>query len=263
VLSTLATILLVPPVNLAVLALAGVLLARRRKRAGLWLAGLWLAGLALGALVLLAVPVVAGTLLAGLERLPPPPPSATAGATPGAIIVLGGDVDAIEGPARVAIGALTLERLRAGAALARATHLPLLVTGGIVDRDGPPVATLMAASLAADFGIPARWVEPRSRDTWENARDSAAILRAAGIGSAYVVTHAWHMRRALIAFAATDLTVVPAPLPATRVVWRPGSFIPRAKAWRTSYYALHEWIGCAWYAWGRYAWGRYAWGGPG
>jgi len=242
VLSTLATILLVPPVNLAVLALAGVLLARRRRRAGLWLAGL-----ALGALVLLAVPVVAGTLLAGLERLPPPPP----GAAPGAIIVLGGDVDAIEGPARVAIGALTLERLRAGAALARATHLPLLVTGGIVDRDGPPVATLMAASLAADFGTPARWVEPRSRDTWENARDSAAILRAAGIGSAYVVTHAWHMRRALIAFAATGLAVVPAPLPATRVVWRPGSFIPRAKAWRTSYYALHEWIGCAWYAWGR------------
>ena len=249
-LSTLATILLVPPVNLAVLALAGVLLARRRKRAGLWLAGL-----ALGALLLLAVPVVAGTLLAGLERLPPPPPGTIPGTIPGAIpeaiIVLGGDVDAIEGPARVAIGALTLERLRAGAALARATHLPLLVTGGIVDRDGPPVATLMAASLAADFGVPARWVEPRSRDTWENAHDSAAILRAAGIGSAYVVTHAWHMRRALIAFAATDLVVVPAPLPATRVVWRPGSFIPRAKAWRTSYYALHEWIGCAWYAWAR------------
>jgi uncharacterized SAM-binding protein YcdF (DUF218 family) len=242
VLSTLATILLVPPVNLAVLALAGVLLARRRPRAGLWLAGA-----ALVALLLLAVPVVAGSLLASLERLPPPP----SGVTPGAIIVLGGDVDEIEGPARVAIGTLTLERLRAGAALARATHLPLLASGGIVDPDGPPVATLMAASLAEDFGVRPRWVEARSRDTWENARNAAAILRAQGIGAAFVVTHAWHMRRALIAFAATDLIAVPAPLPATRVEWRPGSFIPRARAWRVSYFALHEWIGCAWYAWAR------------
>jgi uncharacterized SAM-binding protein YcdF (DUF218 family) len=242
VLSALATILIVPPANLAALALAGVLLARRRPRAGLWLAGA-----ALVALLLLAVPVVAGTLLAALERLPPP----QTGAAPGAIIVLGGDVDEVAGPTRVAIGSLTLERLRAGAALARSTHLPLLVSGGIVDPDGPPVATLMAASLAEDFATPPRWVETHARDTWENARDAAAMLRAEGIGAAFVVTHAWHMRRALIAFAATDLVAIPAPLPATRVVWRPGSFIPRAKAWRMSYFALHEWLGCAWYAWAR------------
>lgn len=240
VLSAAAAVLLVPPVNLAALALAGVWLARRHPRAGRWLAGV-----SLVLLLLLALPVVAGTLLTSLERLPPAPPSAI----PGAIIVLGGDVAPVTGPERLEVGALTLQRLRAAAALARATNLPLLVTGGVVDPDGPPVADLMARSLAADFATPPRWIEPHARDTWQNARLSAALLRADGITAAYVVTHAWHMRRALLAFAGTGLVAVPAPLPPDRVAWRPGAFVPRVGAWRLSYFALHEWLGCAWYAW--------------
>jgi uncharacterized SAM-binding protein YcdF (DUF218 family) len=234
VLSAAASVLLVPPVNLAALALAGVLLHRRR-----------LAVMALAALLLLALPVVAGGLLVGLEHGLPAP----AGSPPQAIIILGGDVRETAGAAQEDAGPLTLERLRAGAALARATHLPILVTGGVVgDPQGLPVAELMAQSLAADFAAPARFVEPHARDTWQNARLSAAMLRRAGIGSAYVVTHAWHMRRALIAFGATDLAVTPAPLPPDRLRLRAGAFVPRVGAWRESYFALHEWIGCAWYA---------------
>ncbi len=233
-LSATAAVLLVPPVNLAVLALAFVLLGRRR-----------LAGAALGLLLLLALPVLAGTLLVSLETGSPPP----AGPPPQAIVILGGDVRARAGTPAFVVGALTLERLQGGAALARATHLPILVTGGVVDADGPPVAALMAASLQADFAVPARWIEPASHDTWDNARLSAALLRQAGIRSVYVVTHAWHMRRALIAFAATDLAVIPAPLPPDRPPrLRLGALVPRVTAWRLSYFALHEWIGCAWYA---------------
>ena len=241
VLSAVATVLLVPPVNLAALALAGVLLGRRR-----------LAAVALGLLLLLALPVTAAALLVGLETGLP----AAAGPAPQAIIVLGGDVRSIAGAAPLEAGALTLARLRGGVALARATQLPILVTGGVVgDREGPPVAVLMAASLAADFATPARWVEPRAHDTWQNARLSAAMLRDAGIGAAYVVTDAWHMRRALIAFRAAGFPVTPAPLPPDRLArLRAGAFIPRAGAWRESYFALHEWIGCAWYAL-REAWG--------
>ncbi len=237
-LSAVATALLVPPVNLAVLALLAVLLRRRL-----------LAAAALGLLLLLALPPVAGSLLAGLEAGLPagPPPGA---GPPQAIVILGGDVRAVAGAARAVPGALTLARLRAGAALARASHLPILVTGGVVgDPDGPPVAALMAASLAADFATPARFIEPAAHDTWQNARLSAAMLRAAGIGSVYVVTDAWHMRRALIAFAASGLAVTPAPLapdPLPRLV--AGGLVPRVGAWRESYFALHEWIGCAWYA---------------
>jgi uncharacterized SAM-binding protein YcdF (DUF218 family) len=78
---------------------------------------------------------------------------------------------------------------------------------------------------------------------------SAAILRREGIGSVYVVTQAWHMRRAIMAFAAAGITVTAAPtrfdhLPTPLVT----AFIPNARGWRDSAYALHEWIGCAFYA---------------
>ena len=235
-LSAAADVLVVPPVNLALLALAGLLLGRRR-----------LAGIALLLLLLLALPVVASGLLAALERGLPAPPAAA----PQAIVILGGDVRPVAGvtPALV-VGALTLQRLQAGAALARASGLPILVTGGVVDDpDGPPVAALMAASLAADFASPARWVEPTAHDTWANARRSAAMLRAAGIGAVYLVTSPWHMRRALIAFAGTGIAVTPAAPPPDRPLrLRASLFVPRVSAWQESYFALHEWIGCAWYA---------------
>lgn len=241
-LSAVAIVLLVPPVNLVLVALAGMALARRRPRAG--------RRVTLGALLLmlvLALPVTATLLLASLEHGLGGGP---AGAVPQAIVILGGDA-APDGPApqRSAPGGLTLERLRGGAALARATHLPVLVTGGVVGADGPPVALLMAQSLAADFGVPAHWVEARARDTWQNAAFSAAILRRDGIGTVYVVTHAWHMRRALIAFRAAGLAAVPVPLLAEHELrLGAGSFAPRMTAWLRSYFALHEWIGCAWYA---------------
>ncbi len=233
---TIATIVLVPPANLAALALVAVLLRRRRLALG-----------ALALLLLLALPVVAGSLLVSLERGLPAP----SGPPPQAIIILGGDVRRVAGaPPTADVGALTLERLRAGAALARTKHLPILVTGGVVgEQDVPPVAVLMAKSLSADFATPARWVEPAAHDTWQNARLSAAMLHASGIRAVYVVTHAWHMRRALIAFAGTGLDVTPAPLPPDAAPsLRVPAFAPTVSAWRLSYFALHEWIGCAWYA---------------
>jgi len=237
-----ATVLLVPPVNLAWLAALGLLLARRRP------AGRWLAGVAVAGLVLLSLPIVPDLLLAGLEHGIGPRAGQPAAQ---AIVILGGEVIP-DGPRpdQTTVGPLTLQRLRAGAELARATGLPVLVTGGVVSAAGPAVAVLMRRSLAEDFGVPVRWVEPEAGTTWENAKFSAAMLRPLGIRTVFVVTHAWHMRRALIAFRAAGLTPLPAPLAPDpvplRLAW--SVFVPRIGAWQRSYYALHEWIGCAWYA---------------
>jgi uncharacterized SAM-binding protein YcdF (DUF218 family) len=258
-LSDLASVLLVPPVNLVLLAGVGVALSWRQPGSRTARLGRWLAAAALALLVLLALPVVSGSLLASLEAgLPATAP----GRPPQAIVILGGDTVPLwpdlgdekrgEKRGRLDIGILTLERLRGGAALQRATRLPVLVTGGVVDRDGEPVAILMARSLPAEFGVPVRWVDAAASDTWQNAQFSAAILKRAGIGTVYVVTHAWHMRRALIAFGQAGITAVPAPLTLDRPPrGRSSGFVPRVASWQRSYFALHEWIGCAWYAWRR------------
>ena len=112
----------------------------------------------------------------------------------------------------------------------------------------PPVAGMMAASMADDFDVPVRWIENKSLTTWENAQFSVPMLKAAGITRIYLVTHDWHMRRSLLAVAKAGMDAVPAPV---RVdpgpLWRVGSFVPRATAWEQSFYAIHEWVGLLWY----------------
>jgi uncharacterized SAM-binding protein YcdF (DUF218 family) len=240
-LKSLLLVLLLPPVNLVFAILAGVVLLRVFPRLARWLIGV-----AALLLLALAMPAVAGTMLCALERdLPMTPP---AGKPPGAIVILGADV-AHTAQQGATVGPLTLVRLRAGAALQRETRLPVLVSGGVIGDDPPSVAELMRESLTQDFQVPVRWTEDKSSDTWENAQDSAAILRAAGIDSIYLVTHSWHERRALVAFAATGITVTAAPTPLDRPAeFVSSDFEPRAEGWEASYYALHEWIGYAWYA---------------
>jgi uncharacterized SAM-binding protein YcdF (DUF218 family) len=232
----------IPPASFVILIAAGLLLQRRWRGFGLGLA--WIA---LIALILLGMPVVSQSLLVALEtNLPTAAPTDH---PPLAIVVLGAEVTRSRSEQLgVRPGPLTLARVRGAAALARSTGLPILATGGSTQFETTPVGTVMATSLRDDFGTPARWVEDASFDTWENARFSADILRRDGITSIYLVTSAWHMRRALLAFHGTGLTVTAAPAPLDDPV-APNlmDFLPRPTAWLTGFYALHEWIGYAWY----------------
>jgi uncharacterized SAM-binding protein YcdF (DUF218 family) len=238
-----AIALLVPPTSLLFLALFGLLIAGRYRRTGFLLAWLGVIGL-----LVLGIPVTSATLLKALEEnLPLTPP---ADQPPQAIVILGGDVSRTGDESRplLRLGPLSLERVLAGAQLARRTHLPILVTGGKLRPSDQPIAGLMADSLEHDFLVPAKWVEPASLDTWENAHFSAPILREQGIRSVYVVTDAWHMRRAIESFRGTGITVTAAPTYIDRIPASVTSdFVPNVGAWRTSYFALHEWIGWVWY----------------
>ncbi|WP_439596819.1 YdcF family protein [Falsiroseomonas sp.] len=231
--------LLLPPLGLVCLGiLAGLLAARGARRA--W-PGL-LAALAGAGVLLLATPLAAGLLVQSLSFAAPP-----ARVAPGAIIILGGDV--AEGHEGADVGLLTLERLRAGAALARASGLPILVTGGPISPGQPPLAALMARSLQADFGLAPRWVEPRAADTRQNAVFSAALLRAADVPAALLVTQGWHMQRALDAFARQGFGVQPAPVRQARpqhLAW--SALRPRGDHLAESWFAIHEWAGRAFYA---------------
>lgn len=238
------TALLLPPLLLVLACLLFGLLAWRGWRPG----GLW-AALAVAGVALLATPSASGRLMASLEREVPAavPLQATDGTSPGAIVILGAEM--ASGAGRPDIGPMTLERLRAGAALQRRTGLPVLVTGGSLSAGAPPIATLMAHSLREDFGIPVQWVESQAPDTRGNAVLSSAMLHQAGIGTAYVVTHAWHLPRALAAFERAGLMPVAAPVrPARHDDLQWSDLLPRPDHLAESWFALREWAGRLVYA---------------
>lgn len=239
--------LLLPPGGLLLLLVAGLLLLKTRPR----LARALLIGGTL-AFYLLATPLGSEALLHSLEPYPAlPADGLLATDPPGAIVVLGGGryTDAPEyGGDTVSV--LTLERIRYGARLARRTGLPLLVTGGSVWKEQESEGELMRRALEIDFQLPTRWVEGTSRTTWENATLSKPILESAGINEVYLVTHAWHMPRAVFAFEQAGLQVIPAPTSFTQAAdMDPGALDlwPDARGLRRSYFALHEMVGMLWY----------------
>ncbi len=230
--------LLLPPAGPLLLAGAGLwLLARRRTGAGGAQAGWALAVTGLVALWLLSTPLIADVLTRLAERYPPL--DLTRPVRGQAIVILGG------GSARTApeyggpaAGLELLERVSYGAYLARRTELPVLVSGSARE------ALAMRATLSRDFGITARWVNGESRDTFDDARLSARLLRADGVERIVLVTSSNHEWRAAHEFMSTGLAVEPAPVH----VWGPRphelkDYLPDGAGLLQSGEALHEIVG--------------------
>ncbi|MEW5769319.1 MAG: YdcF family protein [Pseudomonadota bacterium] len=239
-LTNLVAALLLPPLNLLVVGGLGLALRRCRPRLGMGLVVASLAGL-----WLLATPIVAGGLLDSLE----PAPAILDGREADAIVILGGGRNrgSIEYGGDT-VKHFTLERLRYGAFLARRLNKPILVTGGAPEGVGTPEGRIMRDVLEEEYRLPVRWVEDASRNTRENAEFSAAILKQAGVRRIYLVSHAWHLARAIPEFERAGLAVVPAGTGYTLSGnLEPFDFIPNAQALLNSYLASHEWLGQLWY----------------
>ena len=249
---TIVTILVLPPTCFFVLFFLALLVKWRWPRVGRGL--LWLLFLLV---YLSTTPYVAGELMAPLQPYAPidaehPDPDV------GAIVVLGAGIyfsapEYWEASTPLAYSErgdpLSLERVEFAAYLARMTGIPILVSGGATGPDPQlTVARTMKQTLERDFDVPVRWVEEESANTWENAQFSAELLKQQGIHKIYLVTHAWHMPRAIYSFEHTGIEAIPAPTRfASRAepIWE--DFIPSAKAGLSTFYAVHEWIGNAWY----------------
>lgn len=239
-LTNLIATLLLPPVSLLLMCALGWWLLSRHPRLGRALLGA-----ALAALWLLSTPIVAGRLLDGLK----PPHTVLDGSEADAIVILGGGRirDSLDYNGDT-LGVLTLERVRYGARLARMLDKPVLVTGGMPDGGSRGEGELMRAALETEFSTPVRWVEQHANNTRENARLAAAQLHHDGVARIYLVSHAWHLARAVPEFEATGLKVTPAGF-GYHAGARPAllDFLPQAKALQDSYYACHEWLGLLWY----------------
>jgi uncharacterized SAM-binding protein YcdF (DUF218 family) len=144
----------------------------------------------------------------------------------------------------------TLERLRYAARLRQRTGLPILTSGGCLYGEPRSEASLMKEVLEQDFKTPVRWTEGRSRDTLENARYAACMLREQGLNRILLVTHGWHMRRAVWCFEREGLEVIPAPT-GYASHRRAHLFLPHYRGLYLASNALSEYLAIAWY-WLRY-----------
>lgn len=146
---------------------------------------------------------------------------------------------------------MALERVRYAARLAKASGLPLLVSGGLHYGAPPSEAALMAEVLARDYGVKVRWQEGLSRTTWENATHSVEILQKEGIRRVLLVTQAWHMPRARWSFEQAGFQVLTAPMGFLGVPnGRPaGGWLPESKAVWENGLLLNEAIGWWAYRW--------------
>jgi uncharacterized SAM-binding protein YcdF (DUF218 family) len=241
-LKMLVKVLVLPPNGPLLLVVAGLALAGRWPRLGRRMA---VAGML--AVTVLSMPIVGAWMIELLDRTPPLDVRKPTDAQ--AIVILGGGVRRYAPEYKSAtISGLTLARVRYGAQLARRTGLPVLVSGGAA-RDLPAEAPLMRKVLVDELGVSVRWVEAKSRDTHENAVNSAALLKASGISRVILVGHSFDFPRTRKEFEAAGIGVIPAPIgiPSTAEV-SALDFVPSLGGMQLSYFATYEILANALYA---------------
>jgi uncharacterized SAM-binding protein YcdF (DUF218 family) len=236
--------LLLPPGGCLLLMAFGFLIVRNCRMLGrLFIAS----GFIL--LYFVSISPVAGALLRPLEE-DYPPLQARAALHVNAVVVLGGGARDLSWLGQAPQASETsLERVVRGVALARSLRLPLVLVGGNGDPSRTSVSEAEAmARIASELGVPRSdiLVEGSARNTLESAREVRRALKGRRI---FLVTSAYHLRRAAGLFKKQGFDVVPAPCgyrgehPALSF----HAFIPRADSLHYSSNALAEYISLAWY----------------
>jgi uncharacterized SAM-binding protein YcdF (DUF218 family) len=165
-----------------------------------------------------------------------------------AIVVLGGGVDQLAPEYNAPdLTASAYMRIRYGALLARQLQLPLVFTGGqgwsshgLNQASEADVALRIAKQ---EWQLTQVLAEGRSRDTHENANMTRSLLPAQTKTIA-LITHSWHMPRAVWEFEKAGFEVVPAPM---GYILQSGTFtnrwIPTASSLRDSSWVIRERLG--------------------
>lgn len=243
------TQLLLPPGLFFIFILFSLLVLSRFRKTGLTF---MLFGFVF--LFALSIPLVATNLTQLIEYRPALDIKLLQNTKAEAIVILAGGkyIDAPEFQADT-VARHTLQRIRYGAYLQRKSKLPILVSGGIVypghDKNETSEAELMKAALEDEFIAIVRWVENKSRTTYENAIFTQAMLAQENVKHIILVTHASHMYRSKEAFEKSGLIVTPAPTGFSTKSSAPLilSFLPSASALSVSSNTFHELLGRLWY----------------
>ncbi len=236
---------LVPPaLNILVIA-AGLLLSRWYRRIGIFIS---LCGLV--SLWLLSTPYISSLIHASIERHEALDTQSLSSAKAGAIIVLGSShVDLAKEYGVSTPTADGLIRLHYAANLHHKTGLPILLTGGAMNKRQEIHSEVLSESLSSQFGIEAKWLERKSSTTWQNALFSAEILLPIGVTDVLLVTQSYHMRRSVELYELAGFNVTAAPTQLSdRYPWNDWRFwMPKTDALDLSNKVVHEYLGLLWY----------------
>lgn len=225
------TALFLPPVPFLLLALIGarLMLARRGwgwllimvSVLGLWFASTTAVGRALERYALHSPPALRSARIEELRA------QARKGA-PVAIVVLGAGMEPLAPEYGMSsLHPLSLERLRYALWLSRETGIAVAYSGGPAwgQASGATEAETAARIAAQDFQRPLRWTQSEARDTRSSVALTLPLLRQAGVRHVVLVTHAWHMPRALRSFdeaaRGSGITIEAAPLGMARPTQSP------------------------------------------
>ncbi len=245
-----SSILLPPGLNL-LLAVVGIFGLKKFRITALSL--LYLAG---SSLLILSTPIVAVSLLQQLESEEALTSSQirdlnNAQANTRAIVVIsGGRLSLAPEYGNIdTVNEATLQRLRYASWLHKRTNLPILLSGGTKNDEATSEAVLMNQTMISSFDIAPSWIESQSRNITESAYFVSQLLKNHKISEVLLVTHAWHMSRALQAFERQGLTIIPAPMAYSGQSVQTSNFllfVPSAQALADSSHALREIIGKFW-----------------
>ena len=244
--TNLVAALILPPGAFFVLLGAGLVWGERHR----WMRGL--AAAALAAFAVLSLNVVGYALARPIEeRWPPLDPKVAGSLATGQamIVVLGGGrtLGALEYPEREALASSSLRRTVYAAQLAAKTGLPLAVSGGKPSGGVHGEAALMKKLLQDGFGQRVALVEDASFDTRQNALYVAKALAGRNVGTVVLVTDVLHMSRAVRAFEAAGLKVMPAPMHFRAFApLNVTDFVPSVEGLALSRQVLGEWVASLW-----------------
>ncbi|MDR0502396.1 MAG: YdcF family protein [Treponema sp.] len=209
----------------------------------------------------MSIQPVSDFLLKPLENAYPPLKDDVMSEWPQAIIILGGGT--VQGSPEAGTGKDVLSSEAMKRALYAFTlrdrfPVPLVFTGGKVFEYNQEPEAIAAHRLYESLGLPAeRFIpEDKSRNTWENARETAKLVISspdAGdyqIKKAILVTSAYHIKRGVYCFESNGISVIPAP---TDYKCHRGrkydffSYMPSMGYLGKTSLALHEYIGLLYY----------------
>lgn len=202
-----------------------------------------------GLLLTISLPVVAMKLGTHLESKYPPQELRTIPAAD-AIVVLGGGVGMIEPGLPYPECYPSVDRAVMAVRLYHARKAPIIIPTG-------ENAHLSEKPLLEAMQVPASAIlcEDKARDTAENAVKTIEILKARNVKHVLLVTSSWHLKRSMMLFQASGITVTPVgcdyEATLTQLQWHKKPLwqkLPSSQAaWQTSTY-VKEWLGILFYS---------------